>query len=87
MRQVLFAIVDLAQRWHYTKAGVHKLAQQENFPLPIAVVCHGRIKLYALLDVQEYEKHKPWLFDVNMKEQRVKGHLRALGRVSKVRVE
>ena len=78
--QNILAISDLAVRWSYTRAGVHVLAQQADFPLPIGQVCLNRIRLYALDDIRVYEQSRPWLLDTNEKEQRVKGYHRALTR-------
>ena len=68
----LLGISDLCERWNYTKAGIHKLAKSKDFPLPLSIVCKGRIKIFLEEDISNYEKTRPWLFDDSQKIQRQK---------------
>ena len=65
-------IIDLCDRWNYSRAGIHKLAKSQQFPPPISKVSRGRISLFSEADIVVYEQNKPWLFDVNQKQRRQK---------------
>ena len=66
----LLSILDLADRWNYTRAGIHKLIKNPDFPKPAERVSRGRILLFAEADIVTYEQGKPWLFDEEQKKRR-----------------
>ena len=70
----LLSIADLGDRWCYTRAGIHKLSKHTDFPLPVATVSKGRIKIFREEDIAAYERGKPWLFDGALKERRQYGY-------------
>ena len=72
----LLGISDLCERWHYTKAGIHKLVKSKKFPPPIDTICKGRIKVFLEEDILNYEKKRSWLFDESQKIQRQKLYAR-----------
>lgn len=63
-------IIDLCDRWNYSRAGVHKLIRSPHFPKPIAKVARGRISLFEEADIIAYEQGKSWLFDEVQKKRR-----------------
>ena len=63
----LLSISDLNKRWCYTKTGIHKLAEKEDFPKPIAKVNKGRVSIFTKDDIVAYEQDKPWLFSKSLK--------------------
>lgn len=66
----LLSILDLADRWNYTRAGIHKLVKKPEFPQPIVRVSRSRIPLFEEADIAGYEQGKPWLFDEEQKRRR-----------------
>jgi predicted DNA-binding transcriptional regulator AlpA len=66
----LLSISDLCDRWNYTKAGIHKLIKEDEFPKPFAVVSRGKIRIFHEEDIRIYEQNKPWLFNQEIKKQR-----------------
>ena len=73
----LFSISDLCERWNYTKAGIHKLSQKEDFPKPIALVNKGKTKIFSKNDIVAYERDRPWLFSESLKSSRQYGYFYA----------
>jgi hypothetical protein len=67
-RMQLLSIVDLCARWTYTRAGIYKLVKTAEFPAPTCTVSCGKTKLFAMEDIKNYEKERPWLFDKNQKK-------------------
>jgi predicted DNA-binding transcriptional regulator AlpA len=65
-------LADLSDRWNYTKSGIHKLIKNDNFPKPFAIINRGKVKIFHEDSISEYEKDKPWLFDVDQKINRQK---------------
>ena len=70
----LFSISDLNERWHYTRAGIHKLVRREDFPKPMARINKGKIKVFSKEDIVAYEKDKPWLFNESLKFSKQHGY-------------
>jgi hypothetical protein len=66
----LLSIVDLRSRWNYSKAGVHKLVNANNFPPPVAIVSQRKVKLFSEESIAASERDKPWLFDETAKRRR-----------------
>ena len=50
---------DLLKRWSYTRGGIHKLSKNSDFPKPVMVINAGRTKVWALADIEAYEKDHP----------------------------
>ena len=67
-----FALADLQARWIYTRQGVHKLARSKGFPAPAFTVSLGRVRLWARLDVEAFERAHPELFDEGRKQAKIK---------------
>lgn len=68
---------DLALRWGYTKQGIQKLAKHEDFPRPVFTINRGRIRVWALADIELYENGRPELHSEAAKLSKVRGYLRA----------
>ena len=54
---------DLLKRWSYTRGGIHKLSKSSDFPKPAMVINAGRTKVWALSDIEAYEKEHPEVLD------------------------
>jgi len=71
-------LLDLARRWpHYTRQGVHKLARHGDFPKPRIVSNGGKIRLWDVADIEEYERGHDELRGEAAKRKKVVGFLRA----------
>jgi hypothetical protein len=55
----LVGVTDLAERWSYTRQGVHKLAARPDFPAPLGAVNGGRIRVWSLADIEAFERDRP----------------------------
>ena len=71
---------DLVARWCYTRGGVWKLTGSKGFPAPAFVVNQGRVKVWALSDIEEYERTHPEVRDSDAKHQKIVGYYRVVGR-------
>ena len=71
---------DLVARWCYTRGGVWKLTGSKGFPAPAFIVNRGRVKVWALADIEEYERTHPEVMDSDAKHQKIVGYYRAVGR-------
>jgi hypothetical protein len=65
---------DLATRWGYSRQGVHKLATGTDFPVPVAAVNGGRIRVWLLADIETYEQGRPELGDQVAKRSKQRGY-------------
>lgn len=65
MRERLLTIADLASepgrpgRWIYCRSGILRLSRTADFPEPIALVSRGRIKVWRLAHLVDYERRHP----------------------------
>jgi hypothetical protein len=59
----LLGIADLAARWSYTRQGVHQLTARPGFPIPVAAVNGGRIRVWLLADIEAFEQGRSELGD------------------------
>lgn len=75
-----FGLADLADRWRYTRQGVHVLAKRPDFPRPVFTINRGRVRVWARADIEAYERGKPWLGDEEAKRRKVVGYARAINR-------
>lgn len=71
---------DLVARWCYTRGGVWKLTGSKGFPAPAFAVNCGRVKIWALSAIEEYEQTHPEVMDSYAKHQKIVGYYRAVGR-------
>jgi hypothetical protein len=67
---------DLARRWHYTKQGVQKLARKD-FPRPCFTMNEGKVRIWALVDIEKYERDRRELHSEAAKLLKVRGFARA----------
>ena len=70
----LLGVTDLAARWGYTRQGIHQLAARPGFPMPVAVVNGGRIRVWLLADVEAFEQERPELGDQMSKRRKQVGY-------------
>lgn len=70
----LVGVADLAERWSYTRQGVHKLAARPDFPIPLGAVNGGRIRVWSLVDIEAFERDRPELGDPDAKERKRIGY-------------
>lgn len=68
---------DLMRRWHYTKQGIHKLQKRQDFPAPATLVAAGRMRLWAVKDIEAYERDRPELHSEAAKLAKMRGFYRA----------
>ena len=62
---------DLVRRWNYTRQGLALLIKRDwAFPKPVAEVNDGKTRIWQLADIEEYERTRPWLFDLEAKQRR-----------------
>ena len=54
----LATVPDLARRLGMNTARMHDVAKQPGFPRPVARVCHGRIALYVVADVEAWDARR-----------------------------
>ena len=66
----LLGVADLAARWGYTRQGIHQLAARPGFPAPAATVNGGRVRVWLLADVEEFEQGCPELGDAVAKRRK-----------------
>ena len=65
MRERLVSIADLASepgrpgRWIYTRQGIAKLSRTRDFPAPVSIVSRGRIKVWRLAHILDFERRHP----------------------------
>ena len=52
---------DLEERWGYTRTGVHRLVNDDDFPLPIAAINRGRVKVWSEDQIRTFEADRPKL--------------------------
>jgi hypothetical protein len=57
----LLGIADLAVRWRYTRQGVHQFVNRVEFPASAATVNSGRVRVWHLADIEEFERGCPAL--------------------------
>ena len=74
----LVGISDLAKRWGYTRAGVHRLMESEDFPEPIGAINNGRYRVWSLDQFSEFESNKPELWDEHEKRRKQLGYFLAI---------
>jgi hypothetical protein len=54
-----------------SRQAIHKKIQEDLlFPLPVQIVSNGKIKLFLFVDIEKYEKIRPWLLDVDYRQER-----------------
>jgi hypothetical protein len=70
----LVGVADLAERWSYTRQGVHKLAARPDFPAPLGAVNGGRIRVWSTFDIEAFERDRPELGDPAAKERKRIGY-------------
>jgi hypothetical protein len=57
MINTYFSRIDLAERWGVRPNTVWNWSKRDNeFPRPVSIVQQGRVHIYALADVQNYER-------------------------------
>lgn len=71
---------DLVTRWKYTRQGVYKLMQLEDFPAPALTINQGRTKVWRRVDVLAFEEDRPELGSETMKLRKQVGFYRAVGK-------
>jgi hypothetical protein len=77
----LLRVSDLARRWHYTKEGVRKLSRRcPDFPPPCFPPIGGKLRLWALRDIEIFERERPELHSEEAKILKVRGFARARAR-------
>ena len=55
---------DLEERWGYTRAGVHRLVNDDDFPVPVAAINRGRVKVWSEEQIRAFEAERPKLREV-----------------------
>jgi len=68
----LLSMVDIRTRWIYSRGAIWNLSQKPNFPEPVATVSNGKIKLWTLAQIAEYEKLRPELTDAIAKAHKIR---------------
>ena len=59
MINTYFSRIDLAERWGVTPNCVWNWSKRDKeFPKPVSIVQKGRVHIYSLVDVQNYERTK-----------------------------
>ena len=67
----VLTVADLSTRWKMSRQANHKKIQEDLlFPLPVQIVSNGKIKLFLFVDIEKYEKIRPWLLDVDYRQER-----------------
>ena len=57
MINTYFSRIDLADRWGVTPNAIWNWQQRDQaFPKPVSVVQKGRVHIFALHDIQNYER-------------------------------
>lgn len=77
------AQADLVARWCYTRGGVWKLTRSKDFPAPAFTVNLGRVKVWALAEIEEYEKTHPEATDDLAKQRKIIGYAKAINKGGK----
>lgn len=78
--EIYLRLGDLARRWGYSKQGVQKLAKREDFPAPCFTLNHGKIRIWAVREVEAFERERPELLSEDAKLRKVAGFLRAINK-------
>jgi len=68
----------LAKRWGYSRQGVQKLARRPDFPAPRFIFNRGKVRIWAVEDIEAYERDRPELHSEAAKFLKVRGFARAL---------
>ena len=72
---------DLIARWPvYTRRGVLKLTQSEDFPAPVFAVNAGRVKVWDAADIEAYETVHPEVHSQALKTRKIIGYRRAIAK-------
>ena len=67
----VLTVADLSTRWKMSRQAIHKKIQEDLLsPLPVQIVSNGKIKLFLFVDIEKYEKIRPWLLDVDYRQER-----------------
>lgn len=67
----VLTVADLSTRWKMSRQAIHKKIQEDLlFPLPVQIVSNGKIKLFLFVDIEKYEKIRPWLLNVDYRQER-----------------
>lgn len=67
----VLTVADLSTRWKMSRQAIHKKIQEDLlFPLPVQIVSNEKIKLFLFVDIEKYEKIRPWLLDVDYRQER-----------------
>lgn len=74
----LVGVGDLAERWQYTPRGVRQMIQQRGFPQPCARINGGRLFVWELSAIEEYERDRPELHSATHKKRKQVGYYLAL---------
>ncbi len=69
---------DLVKRWGYSRQGVYKLMQLEDFPVVAFEINNGRTKVWRRVDVLPFERDHPELTSANEKHRKQVGYWRAI---------
>ena len=73
-----FGLLDLAARWNYTRQGVYKLSEVEDFPAP-AFVVNQRVRVWHLDAVKVFEAVHPEVTSEAAKHRKMMGRYLAGG--------
>ena len=66
----LLGMKDLAQRWQYTRQGVHQKQRYDScFPRPIARINNGRTQVFLQDEIVKYEQQHPELMNPSDKRR------------------
>lgn len=74
---------DLVKRWKYTRQGVNVLAKKPEFPPPAFKINDGRLPVWELAAIEEYERDRPELHSEGAKQQKIKGFFLAIQKGTK----
>jgi hypothetical protein len=67
----VLTVADLSTRWKMSRQAIHKKIQEDLlFPWPVQIVSNEKIKLFLFVDIEKYEKVRPWLLDVDYRQER-----------------
>lgn len=78
MKLELVGIADLEDRWVYTRQGIHKISRSTDFPKPAAIINRGRVRMWHLFDIENFEKSHPEVTDDIAKKNKIIGYARAV---------
>lgn len=74
MAETGLTVGAIAKRWGYSRQGVQKLARRPDFPPPCFIFNRAKIRIWAVEDVERYERDRPELRSEDAKRRKIRGY-------------